>query len=58
MKKSIYPFILLFVGIGFSSCQDQGHEIDVTDLSSAAEVTDPDLYEQKLAVYGRSIQGR
>jgi hypothetical protein len=48
MKKSIYLSILLFLGLGFSSCQDQGQEINVTDLSIAAEVTDPDLYEQKL----------
>ena len=46
--EKIYLSILLFVGLGFSSCQDQGQEINVKDLSSTAEGTDPDLYEQKL----------
>jgi hypothetical protein len=45
---SIYLSILLFVGLGISSCQEHGQEITDTDLTNTLEVSDPELYEQKL----------
>ncbi|MCR9081100.1 MAG: hypothetical protein NXH89_01665, partial [Cyclobacteriaceae bacterium] len=45
---SIYLSILLFVGLGISSCQEHGQEITGTDLTNTLEVSDPELYEQKL----------
>lgn len=34
--------------MGISSCQEHGQEITGTDLTTSLEVSDPDLYEQKL----------
>ncbi|HAS60170.1 MAG TPA: hypothetical protein DCS64_17165, partial [Algoriphagus sp.] len=45
---SIYLSILLFVGLGISSCQEHGQDITGTDLTNTLEISDPDLYEQKL----------
>ena len=48
MIKYILLSILIFLGLGISSCHEHGQESTGTDLATTLEIANPGLYEQKL----------